>query len=129
LRQVLQAVRVVRIDNSGPVVDMVLSPRFPDPFVMDNYSPSRVTVTYVSGPPIRSVTFYKEMATTTTLIETVTAAPWTAEFTAYEVIPGDTLTIKTVVYSSPGAWCPYTCRTRTGLACLGSCSLAECNRV
>jgi hypothetical protein len=102
-RQVLEAVRVVRIDNSGPVVTMGISPVFPAPFVMDNYSPSTVTVTYVSGPPITSVTFYKEMTATTSLIGTVTAAPWTAEFTAYEVIPGNTLTIKTVVYSSPGA--------------------------
>ncbi len=101
--QVLEAVRVVRVDNSGPVIDMAVSPVFPEPFVMDNYRPSTVTVTYISGPPIKTVTFYKEMATTTTLIGTVTEPPWSAEFTAFEVIPGNTLTIKTVVYSSPGA--------------------------
>ena len=96
----------MRIDNSGPVVDMSISPAFPAPFVMDNYSPSTVTIRYLGGPPITSITFYKEMAATTTLIGTVTTPPWSAEFTAYEVIPGNTLTIKTVVYSSPGEEAP-----------------------
>jgi hypothetical protein len=92
----------VRVDNTGPVVTSSISPSFVSPYVMDNVNPSVVTVTYVSGPPITSVTFYKEMRTTTTLIGTVTSAPWSTTVTAFEIATGGSLTIKAVVKSSPG---------------------------
>lgn len=101
--QVLQAVRVVRIDNTGPKVAMTVSPSYVMPFVMNNVDESTVTVTYVSGPPITSVTFYKELADTSVLIGTVSSAPWVTTVTAYEVATGGSITIKAVVFSSPGA--------------------------
>ena len=99
----LQAVRVVKIDNSGPMVTSSIEPAFVSPYVMDNVNPSVVTVTYTSGPPITSVTFYKEMADSTTRIGTVTSAPWSITVTAYEILTGGSVTIKAIVYSSPGA--------------------------
>ncbi len=95
--------RVVKIDNSGPMVTSSIEPAFVSPYVMDNVNPSVVTVTYTSGPPITSVTFYKEMADSTTLIGTVTSAPWSITVTAYEILTGGSVTIKAIVYSSPGA--------------------------
>ncbi len=68
LSQVYTAAKVIRIDNSGPVVTMGISPTFAVPYVMDNYNPSTVTVTYVSGPAITSVTFLKQLPTNATLI-------------------------------------------------------------
>lgn len=67
-RQVYESLRVIRIDNSGPVVTMSISPSFAMPYVMDNFNPSTASVTYVSGPAISSVTFLKVLNTTTTLI-------------------------------------------------------------
>jgi hypothetical protein len=66
--QVYDSVRVIRIDNTGPVVTMAISPPYAPPYVMDNFNPSTVTVAYVSGPAITSVTFLKGLSTTTTLI-------------------------------------------------------------
>ena len=100
--QVLQAVRVIRIDNSGPVVTGSISPAFPTPYVMDNVNPSVVTITYNSGPPITSITFFKEMKTATTLIGTVSSAPWSTTVTAFEIPAGGTVTIKAIVKSGPG---------------------------
>ncbi len=107
-RQVVQAVRVIKIDNTGPVVTYRKSPVFVDPYVMDNVNPSVATVEYVSGPPITSVTFFKEMEASTTLIGTVTSPPWSTTVTAYEIATGGLITVKAVVYSgpgkSPGSW-------------------------
>lgn len=59
---------MIRIDNTGPVVTMGISPSFATPYVMDNYNPSTVTVAYVSGPAITSVTFMKQLSSMATLI-------------------------------------------------------------
>jgi hypothetical protein len=66
--QVYVGMRTIRIDNTGAVVSMTISPALPSPYVMDNFNPSTVTVTYVSGPAITSVTFYKQMSTSSSLI-------------------------------------------------------------
>jgi hypothetical protein len=81
---------------------MAVYPVYTNPFVMNNVDPSIVSLTYVSGPPITSVTFYKEMTDTSTLIGTVTSAPWQTTVTAYEIATGGAITIKAVVFSSPG---------------------------
>ncbi len=83
-----------------------ISPEFVDPYVMDNGHPSVVTVEYVRGPPITSVTFYKEMETSTTLIGTVSSPPWSTTVTAYEIATGGLITVKALVKSSSGksAW-------------------------
>ena len=100
--QVIQAVRVIKIDNSGPVVTSRISPEFVNPYVMDNVNPSVATVEYISGPPITSVTFYKEMESSTALIGTVTSPPWSITVTAFEIATGGLITVKALVLSTPG---------------------------
>ncbi len=66
--QVYQNARGIRVDNSGPIVTATISPVLPAPYVVDTLNPSTVAVTYISGPPISSVTFQKVLNTSTTLI-------------------------------------------------------------
>ncbi len=58
----ITASRVFRVDNTGPVVAVTASPTFGGAFVLSNVEDSVVTATYVSGPAIATVSFYRELS-------------------------------------------------------------------
>lgn len=99
---VVEGSKILKIDNTGPVVTLSLSPVVNAPFVIDNVNTFTATVTYISGPAIARVSFFKDLTFSSTLVATDTAAPWTASVNAVGAMLYSLITIRAVVATADG---------------------------
>jgi hypothetical protein len=101
-KSVLEATRVITIDNGGARVSMTVTPSYPESIIMDIVKPSVFEVKYESGDPIDRVMFYLETSFTSTLLSTVTMMPYSISLTN-SLATGAIVTVRAVAYTLFGA--------------------------
>jgi hypothetical protein len=98
----IQSSKIVRIDNTGPTMALSISPAVSPPFVMDNMNTFTLTATYVSGPAAVKVSFYRELALSSSLLTTDTTAPFSTSVSAVGLAVYSLITLKAVASAAGG---------------------------
>jgi hypothetical protein len=96
----VEATKIVKVDNSGPVVALTQSPLYSEGYILDISQPSEFTLQWVSGPAISKVLFYREFATTSSLIATVTTPPYRVSLSSAGLMVNTPVTVKAVAYTA-----------------------------